>query len=84
MCMYIDASVHVHMCDCLQVYMHVCVCLCACACVPVSVHACVCLYLFVCLYVLKVPYTSKHSRGKTFAVHQQYALCRENFRGLQT
>ena len=31
-----------------------------------------------------IPYTSKHSRGKTFAVHQQYALCRENFRGLQT
>ena len=28
-------------------------------------------------------YTSKHSRGKTFAVHQQFALCRENFRGLQ-
>ena len=32
----------------------------------------------------QLPYTSKHSRGKTFAVHQQYALCRENFRGLQT
>ena len=31
-----------------------------------------------------LPYTSKHLRGKTFAVHQQYALCRENFRGLQT
>ena len=26
-----------------------------------------------------IPYTSKHSRGKTFAVHQQYALCRETF-----
>ena len=31
-----------------------------------------------------IPYTSKHSRGKTFAVHQQCALCRENFRGLQS
>ena len=31
-----------------------------------------------------IPYTSKHWRGKTFAVHQQYALCMENFRGLQT
>ena len=31
----------------------------------------------------EVPCTSKHSRGKTFAVHQQYALCRENFRGFQ-
>ena len=30
-----------------------------------------------------IPYTSKHSRGKTFAVHQQCALCRENFCGLQ-
>ena len=30
-----------------------------------------------------IPYTSKHSRGKTFAVHQQCALCRENFRSLQ-
>ena len=36
------------------------------------------------LVPLSVPYTSKYSRGKTFAVHQQYALCRENFRGLQT
>ena len=26
-----------------------------------------------------IPYTSKHSRGKTFVVHQQYALCRETF-----
>ena len=36
------------------------------------------------IYCHDIPYTSKHSRGKTFAVHQQYALCRGNFRGLQT
>ena len=30
-----------------------------------------------------IPYTSKHSREKTFAVHQQCALRRENFCGLQ-
>ena len=36
------------------------------------------------LILYQLPYTSKHSREKTFTVHQQYALCRENFRGLQT
>ena len=39
--------------------------------------------MILCLHY-HIPYTSKHSKGKTFAVHQQYALCRGNFRGLQT
>ena len=33
-------------------------------------------------FVPVIPYTIKHSRGKTFTVRQQYSLCRENFRGL--
>ena len=31
----------------------------------------------------KIRYTSNHSRGKTFAVHHQSLICRENFRGHQ-
>ena len=31
-----------------------------------------------------MPYTIKHSKGKTFAVHQQCSLLRENFHSLPT
>ena len=31
-----------------------------------------------------MPYTIKHSKGRTFAVHQQCSLCRENFHSLPT
>ena len=32
-------------------------------------------------HIHTMPYMTKHSRGKTFTVHQQCSLCRENFRG---
>ena len=35
------------------------------------------------VYYIHIPYKTKHSRGKTFTVHQQCALCRENFHSLQ-
>ena len=50
--------------------------------IVIDLFSLVCVRVCVCVFVL--PYTLKHSRGKTFAVHEQYALCRENFSGLQT
>ena len=55
------------------VSVHLSVCLSICACVSVCVRVCVCVCVCVCTRVCKgVPYTVKHSRGKTFAVFANF------------